>query len=591
MSVPARVQTGNLFTKPFCLLCVWLVLGCDSRQASDATNRPPTPPGSRETSPIQVASPQTVSANSHRPNFVVRDVGILNECGFNNGREAGLNTILEIVGGGVACLDFDQDGRCDLVFARGGKIDATAKQVTGLNLNVLRNLGDWQFADCLRATTIDTSRIYAHGVAPADWDHDGFDDVLVYGYNGVEMLHNMGDGTFQSSTISSGLKHSQWTTAVAWLDANSDSMLDVYLGSYVNWNFDTQTVCKSKGGEDDVCSPNVFAGQTNALFLNSGDGNFENARDLLPATQPAKSLGAIAAEFVSGRGTELYVANDLIPNFLFTRRADQWQETAFANGVAVDDDGVANGSMGIALLDFNLDLQSDLFVTNFEHEKMALYLNHGQDGFHYHSRQAGLNRNDLQVVAFGVVAADFDADMDEDVIMNAGHVHYHPDHGAMEQLPAYLQNEAGRTFKKVIPTCGFFTEPTVSRGLATADLDSDGDLDFLSTSLFGAPKIVENKGTADTQWVSLQLVGTNAPRNPIGTRVELTLGSKTIMRQLASGGSYLSHSQSHLNFSWPKTADNSEKVQLTIRWPSGHTSKRQVPVGQHTVLVEGTPLP
>jgi hypothetical protein len=261
-------------------------------------------------------------------------------------------------------------------------------------------------------------------------------------------------------------------------------------------------------------------------------------------------------------------------------------EHAFASGVAVDDEGVANGSMGLALLDFNLDRQFDLFVTNFENEKMGLYLNAGADLFHYASRKAGLNRADLKRVGFGVVAADFDGDGDEDIVFSCGHVHYHPDNGDMRFLPVYLQNEAGQSLTTCVPSGAYFTEPTVGRGLATADFDNDGDLDMVGTSLFGPPSLIENLNATDKHWLSVQLIGTSASRTPIGATVELRAGTRTVIRQLYGGGSYLSHSQSRLHFAWPaeSTAAN---VVLDIHWPDGSTTdSMSVTPGQNIVVIQ-----
>jgi len=218
---------------------------------------------------------------------------------------------------------------------------------------------------------------------------------------------------------------------------------------------------------------------------------------------------------------------------------------------------------------------------------MGLYLNAGQDMFHYASRSAGLNRADLKRVGFGVVAADFDGDLDEDIVFNCGHVHYHPDNGEMRSLPVYLQNEAGRTLTKCVPSGSYFTDPTVGRGLATADVDNDGDLDMIGTSLFGPPSLVENLHVAGKHWLAVQLVGTSASRTPIGATAELHVGSRSMIRQLYGGGSYLSHSQSQLHFAWP--AEHSvDEVVLDVRWPDGtRSSSLKFAPGQNIVVIQG----
>ncbi len=531
---------------------------------------------------------QTADVPVHAPvlqaHFESRESNVLSVCSFQNGKEAGLNSILEIVGGGVACIDYDSDGTVDLLFAGGGTIDTIGQKISGLHCQLLQGDGHWNFKNRSDQARLNTARIYSHGITASDYDHDGFEDVLVYGYRGVVLLQNQGDGTFFEAPMS-GLANAGWITAAAWIDVNHDQWLDLYLGSYVDWDITKNQVCQSRSGQQDVCSPNAFNGSVNAVFINQGDGTFSIESDAIQTDQPSKTLGVLAAEFNRDQGVGLYVANDLLANFLFTRRGNRFEEHAFASGVAVDDEGVANGSMGIALLDFNLDRKFDLFVTNFENEKMALYLNDGSDVFRYSSRKVGLNRADLKLVAFGTVAADFDSDGDEDIIFASGHVHYHPDEGKMELLPAYLQNEAGKTLSHFKPDCSFFNKPSVGRGLATADIDNDGDLDLVGTSLFGPPSLIENTGRLDKNWLTVQLVGIQVPRTPIGTTAELTVGSRVMIRQLVSGGSYLSHSQSRLHFAWP-AEPVVDKVDLLLRWPDGTSQQVQVSPGQNVVLLQ-----
>jgi enediyne biosynthesis protein E4 len=517
--------------------------------------------------------------------FQSRACDLLADCSFHNGREAGLNTILEVIGGGVACIDYDHDGNVDLLFAGGGTIDFVSQKVSGINCQLLQGSGKWNFQNRSIQAGLDTTHFYNNGITAADFDEDGFEDVLVYGYRGVALLHNQGDGTFLE-VPTGGLANAGWVTSAAWIDLNSDQLLDLYLGSYVDWDVSKNQICQSRTEHPDVCSPNAFKGSANSALLNQGDGIFITELDAIKTDQPSKSLGVLAAEFTPSQGVGLYVANDLLANFLFVPNGNRFEERAYSAGVAVDDEGSANGSMGIALLDFNLDRKFDLFVTNFEHEKMGMYLNDGLDLFQYSSRKVGLNRADLKLVAFGTVAADFDCDGDEDIIFTSGHVHYHhPNDGKMELLPAYLQNEEGKTFSHSKPDCAFFNTPSVGRGLATADLDNDGDLDFVATSLLGPPSLVENTGRLDKNWLTVQVVGTNVPRTAIGATAELAVGSRRMVRQLYGGGSYLSHSQSRLHFAWP-VDQVVDTVDLLLRWPDGTSQTLQVPPGQNIVLVQ-----
>lgn len=558
----------------FAVICGMALAGCRPNPTNVETERSSKAPQTNKT---------TIDARQ-LPSFQPRELAVLRECKFHNGRAAQLNSILEIVGGGVGCSDIDRDGLDDLIFPCGGELDGDAKRVVGVNSALLQNQGSWDFRDITASARIDTAVIYSHGISCVDYDHDGWDELLIYGFQGVLLLRNQGDGTFVDITASANLDGLPWITTAAWIDVNQDQQLDLYLGSYVNWSFDNNPGCKSKEGLPDVCSPNAFEGMPNHLLLNSGEGDF-TPDGRLRTDQPAKSLGAVVAEFRPGQGHGLYVANDQLANYLFIRRS-QYQERAMAAGVAVDDSGVANGSMGVAVFDFNQDRLLDLFVTNFEHELMALYVGVDGEFFQHASRQKGLNRPDLRVVGFGVVPGDFDNDGDEDVIFVSGHVQYHPDAGQIQQRPAFLRNESGRTFNKLDPEGPFFTTANAARGLAASDLDQDGDLDFIASNLLGEPSLVENTTDAHHGWLQVTLVGTKSSRTPVGATAELRVGDKVMVRQRISGGSYLSQSQAALHFAWPRSQVD-RPATLSIHWPgSTQPQTLQVAPNQHLSIIQ-----
>jgi enediyne biosynthesis protein E4 len=550
----------------------------------------------------------TTPAKNNRPTaqFQQRLIPELEQCAFSNGKEAGLTTILEIVGGGVSCLDYDLDGWTDFCFARGGKIDKEQQTIVGLDVSLLSNRSDWRFRDVSRQTGIKNTQVYSHGSAIADYDHDGFSDLLVYGFGGAVLCHNQGDGTFLcTSSDDFSPAYTGWTSVACWLDLTGDGLLDLYLGSYVDWSLQKNQVCPA-GGQPDVCSPNVFGGTQLSTYINQGDGTFLQSQEILPTNKPAKSLGVLGGDFSGAGRNALYIANDLLANHYFVASGVQpetggqqestrdetpgkrYEEIGIEAGVAVDDQGDANGSMGVTALDFNLDQQFDIFVTNFEHEKMALYLQITADLFRHASRQAGLSRPELKLVGFGVVAADFDSDADEDVIFTSGHVQYFPSSGKFDQLPAYIQNEAGKTTSILAPDCDFFRSPKSGRGLASCDMDRDGDIDFLATSLFGIPTMVENTTPTNSQWLTVSLVGTTSSRTPYGAVVHLQAGSRRLVRQLFSGGSYQSQGEARLHFAWPQSSDSSADVSLRVVWPEGAgVEEFHLRSNQHYQVIQG----
>ncbi len=514
---------------------------------------------------------------------------LLEQARYHNGRDAGLLSILEIVGGGVACFDFDQDGWCDLLFPTGGSLSRSDSRVTGKPTVLMRGGPAWQWTPLPAGTRLGNDQIYTHGAITADYDHDGFEDLLVTGYPGVRLYRNQGDGSFRDVTQSTGLREAGWTTSGAWGDWNQDGHLDLYLASYVDWSFANNPVCPTTEGVPDVCSPNAFEGMEDAVFFNRANGRFDPAAALPVAPQTSKGLGVLACDLCQQGRLDVVVANDLQPNYLWHYEDGDFQENALAAGIAVDRFGNPNASMGLATLDWNLDQRFDLAVTNFENEQIALYQNDGNRLFRHVSQSAGLGRP-AEAVNFGVVARDFDGDGDEDLLVAAGHVQYDPDSGTIEQRLSLYENCDGRRFRrcrqKNTEDAGFWRQPRIGRGVAAADLDRDGDSDVVVTHLEQPPLVLENQRLPQTSWLRLRLVGRESPRTPIGATAWLRVAERQMIRQVYGGGSYLSQSENILSWGWPEQA----AADLTVHWPSGAVSQlRGLSPNQEVTLVEPRP--
>ena len=502
---------------------------------------------------------------------------------FKNGSDAGMNSILEIVGGGVACFDFDLDGHCDLLFPGGGTIDHAKKVVGGRPSSFIRNRGNWQFEDCSDPSAVETTSMYTNGVTVADYDNDGFDDALLYGYQGILLFRNQGDGTFSLVNLALPSVSFPWVTSAAWFDLENDGDLDLHLVSYVNWDFETHTVCSSADGQLDVCSPTSFQGTIDLTLVNQNDGTFVDATGNLEGENNGRGLGVLAARMESHLPVSLYVANDLSPNFFYVHDGpDKMVDRGLIAGLAVDAQGRANGSMGVALLDYNLDQKFDIFVTNFEHEDLALYQNSGNDLYRHASRQTRLSGLTDGVVGFGVVAADFDLDGDEDVMLTAGHVHYHPAKGTTAQKPVVLENQQHRWFQRATVSCDYLNQSHVGRGIATADFDEDGDLDLVITHLGAPPTILENKAKlVEKHSFQLKLMGTRSNRSAVGVIGVIELDDIRMSRQVFGGGSYLSCSQSALNWGWGKSG----KAKLTLTWMDGQSQEINIDDSTRSAIV------
>ncbi|MEW4528890.1 CRTAC1 family protein [Maioricimonas sp. JC845] len=486
---------------------------------------------------------------------------------YENGEQAGRNAIVESLGGGVGVFDFDRDGRLDLCFSGGGLFEGDS--LIGLPTSLLRQKSEGAFADVSAAARIDVPGRYSHGVSVADYDDDGFSDVLITGYGGVALWRNLGDGTFEQVAESAGLIDPSWSSSAGWGDLDGDGNLDLYIAHYVDWSFENDPVCYGPGGKPDVCAPRDFNGLKDAVFSGNGDGTFRNASDEVGLVPEGKGLGVLLADLDHSGSLDVYVANDTTNNFLYLNDGQgRLQEQGVLSGAAVDAMANANGSMGLVLTDFNLDGHPDLLVANYEDENFALYRNDGDANFLHVSTQAGLNLLGTVFVAFGCVPGDFDLDGDEDIAVTNGHVVHIPRNAPLRQQPLLLVNESGERLSRTMPAgSDYFERQHAGRGLATGDINRDGRLDLVFSNTREAPALLLNESPSAGDSLQLRLVGREGNRSAIGARVELVTSAGTLLRHVAGGGSYLSTSDLTVHFGKPASADIDDVV---IHWPGGH---------------------
>ncbi len=510
---------------------------------------------------------------------------------YQNGVEGGQFSILESVGGGVAVLDFDRDGDLDVFFPGGGAITGSSPvTITGRACGLFRNDGRGEFQDISSLVQLAEPLPYSHGAFVADFNRDGYPDILMTGYRGCRLLRNDAGERLTDVTKSAGLSLSQWTTAAAWGDVNRDGWADFAIVGYVEWAGEVDASCGDVGrGVRDVCPPQRYPASRQRLFVNNRDGTFHEIDKAFEGQAVGKGLGIVSLDLNEDNWIDFYVANDQVENQLYLGGPQfPLREVAMASGVAGSEFGVAEGSMGVDAGDYDGDGRPDLFVTNYELEDNSLYQNLGQGLFSHATVRSGLGGAGRPFVGFGTGFADFDLDGWLDLFVINGHVLYETGRSAYLQPSLLFRNEGSgnnRRFRDVSGEEGgpWFRERHAGRGAATADLDNDGDLDLVVTQQ-NAPAGVLFNQTQPAQWLSLQVRGTVSDPDAIGASVHYDFDGRKLVRHLRSGAGYLSQSDQRILL----PAKESAAAEVTIHWITGKTERfRNLKLRETNLIEEG----
>ena len=430
-------------------------------------------------------------------------------------------------------------------------------------------------------------RFYSHGVARGDFDADGVPDLLITGYGGLQLLHNLGDGTFEDVTAGAGLDDRAWSSSAGWGDVNGDGWLDLYVAHYVDWSFENHPHCPGLSpGSRDVCSPREFRALRDTLFLSSGNGTFADASDAAALRSDGKGLGVLLADLDRDGDLEIYVANDTVNNHLYGNDGGgRFSDRTLTSGTGVSEGGFPDGSMGVGLLDFDRDGRLDLWVVNYERESNALYRNQGDLLFQHISTSTGVAAVGGMFVGWGTSAFDLELDGDEDLFVSNGHVVHFPPTAPVLQTPVLLQNDAGRRVRNMAPEAGgYFAEAHHGRGAACGDLNGDGRIDLVISRDNQSVALLLQQRETQSHWLSIELIGTASARDPIGATVRVRIGADEQFRQFSGGGSYASTHSRRLHFGLGTAGRIDE---LEVQWPSGvRQTLRDVPVDRTLLVTE-----
>jgi hypothetical protein len=560
-----------------------LAAGCSQNGDGDGqgdTARPeysyaePAAPAPASAGPILVAEPATAAGIDFR---------------HTTGAD-GRKLMPETMGPGCALFDYDGDGWLDALFTDGRRWD---HQGAGAPARLYRN-DRGRFADITAAAGLDALAGYGMGVAAADYDADGDADLALTTVEGPRLLRN-DDGVYRDVTADAGLAlpAPEWSTSAAWLDADGDGGLDLFVANYVRWSPETDVFTTLDGTNKSYATPQVYAGLGNRLFRNLGDGTFADVSEAAGvAGGENKALGVVVLDIDDDGDVDIFVSNDTVANKLYVNDGrGVFTDTALTAGVGYDELGRARAGMGVDA-GLSADGAPVIGIGNFSDEAVSLYeAAAGGEVFIDAAQRRGIATQTLPRLTFGTRFADLDQDGRDDLVLANGHIE--PEIQAVQNavthaqpVDVFLAGADGRFQSQAAMTGESVGPPVVGRCLALGDLDRDGDLDGIVGVNGGAPLILRN-ATGGGRAVAVDLLDPASGNRPgLGARVELSAGDWSRAEVVRARGSYLGHSPYTVHVSVPAAAG--DQVQVRVRWPDGtEESVGPLPVGAHYRIERG----
>lgn len=503
--------------------------------------------------------------------------------------------------GGVAAFDYDDDGNEDLFFTNGATMPALVKSGPLFYNSLLHNRGDGTFEDVTAKAGLSGENIgYSFGVAAGDYENSGHEDLFVAGAGRNTLYRNNGDGTFTDVTRGSGLDDKPadlLSVGAAWFDYDNDGLLDLIVSNYTTWSpaldrrceqdVSSQRSAQRASGKsvESYCSPKLYGSVSPRLYHNLGHGRFQDVTDVAGlGAALGKGMGISIADF-SGHGRmDIFIANDTERNFLFVNQGDgTFREEGLMYGVAYAERGSAVSSMGSDAKDFDNDGRVDIIYNDLAGQIFGIFHNAGNGVFDDVAVQTKMAKISASYAGWSMGFIDYDNDGWKDIYSANGDVDdFLP---TAKQHDSMFRNNEGKTFSDVSDSMGKdFLSLGFQRGSAFADLNNDGFMDIVTTSLGRKPKILLNRAANRNHWVMLDLRGTRSNRDGIGARIEVTTTSgRTLHNHVTTSVGFMSSSDRRVHFGLGIETDIRA---ITIKWPSGISQTLEHPHADQILRIE-----
>jgi enediyne biosynthesis protein E4 len=499
----------------------------------------------------------------------------------------------------VAVFDYDNDSKPDIYLLNGSSIEAELGKEKAPKAALYRNLGDWKFENVTEKAGVANER-WGMGVAVGDYNNDGFSDLFVSNYGTSRLYKNNGDGSFTDVAPKVGLDIKGWFTGATFGDYDKDGRLDLFVPAYLEFDLKNlppspsevgketntgKTFCQFRG-QPVMCGPRGLKGAKDKLFRQREDGNFEESGDKAGVKDDGSYYGfsSVFVDVDDDGDLDLLVVNDSTPKQLYINKGDgTFEETGYPSGIALNENGREQAGMGLAVGDYDNDGRVDFHITNFSDDSNVLYRNDGETNFTDITFQSGLGEPTIPFLGWGTSFLDFDNDGWKDILVANGHVYPVVDKfqwgtSFAQQMLLFKNGKTAANgqvkFERVAaaPNSGL-SEAIIARGLAIADFDRDGKLDFVVSSVDSAPMLIKNVTAGKNNWLALKLVGETAkktPKDAVGSRVFVTTGKLRQRFDLTSGAGYASQDEQIIHIGLGEAG----KIEaLEILWPNGQTEK------------------